>query len=153
VKKNWLKKLNISVRLARRIIALRPYQSVDQLKMVWGIDPEMVQRILPFVTVQQKDLAPKLPAEEKPFHWKCRCSKRMTNQNRKTPPLITPTQKEELILQEKPQETANQPESPLPQQATKTSWKIACAGVNPYCGGLFSIHGVKLGPKPAPTSR
>ena len=135
--KELVEKLNISVRLARRIIALRPYQSVDQLKMVWGIDPEMVQRILPFVTVQQKDLAPKLPAEEKPIPLEMPVLQKNDEPKPETPPLITPTQKEELILQEKPQETANQPESPLPQQATKTSWKISLALVLILIAGAY----------------
>ncbi len=58
-----VERLSISARLAKRIIALRPYQSIDQLKMVWGIDSEVVQRILSSVTVLHPgEKAPELPA-------------------------------------------------------------------------------------------
>jgi YYY domain-containing protein len=46
-----VKKLKISRRLAARIISLRPYQSVEQLNKLWGIDPEVLQRIIPLVSV------------------------------------------------------------------------------------------------------
>ncbi len=51
-----IKKLNISARLAKRILAQRPYQSVDELKKVWGIDPQTLERILPLVSVKPKTL-------------------------------------------------------------------------------------------------
>ena len=47
-----VQRLKITPRLARRILAFRPYQSVEQLNKVWGIDPETLQRILASVTVQ-----------------------------------------------------------------------------------------------------
>jgi YYY domain-containing protein len=40
------RKLQISPRIAKRIIALRPYESVGQLDRVWGLDPLVLQRIL-----------------------------------------------------------------------------------------------------------
>ncbi len=52
-----VKKLKISRRLADRIIALRPYHSVEQLKSVWGIDPAVLQRILPLVSISQPEIA------------------------------------------------------------------------------------------------
>jgi len=42
--------LKISQRLAKRIIAFRPFQSTSQLEQVWGIDPQTLNRILPLVT-------------------------------------------------------------------------------------------------------
>ncbi len=60
-----VKKLKISRRLADRIIALRPYQSVKQLKSVWGIDPAVLQRILPLVSISQPEI-PDMTAEEAP---------------------------------------------------------------------------------------
>lgn len=59
-----VKKLNISPRLAKRIVALRPYQSVDQLNKIWGVDPQVLQRILPLVAVTLSE-AP-LPIPLKP---------------------------------------------------------------------------------------
>ncbi len=52
-----VKKLKISRRLAHRIIALRPYQSVEQLNKIWGIDPVVLQRIIPLVSVNQTEKA------------------------------------------------------------------------------------------------
>jgi len=53
-----VKKLQISSRLAKRIIALRPYPSVDQLKNVWGIDPDTLQRILSLVYAGENERIP-----------------------------------------------------------------------------------------------
>jgi YYY domain-containing protein len=53
-----VKKLKISSRLAKRIIALRPYQSAEQLNKVWGIDPLVLQRILPLISVDQPEGEP-----------------------------------------------------------------------------------------------
>ncbi|CAG0973141.1 hypothetical protein ANAEL_01292 [Anaerolineales bacterium] len=41
-----VQKLQVSPRLARRIISLRPYKSVDELNKVWGLDPAVLQRVL-----------------------------------------------------------------------------------------------------------
>ena len=91
-----VERLTFSARLAKRIIALRPYQSIDQLKMVWGIDPEVVQRILPAVTVLHPEEKapemlsaatsnpPEMPALQKEADQfqKRRHSNRLPNQNR-----------------------------------------------------------------------
>jgi YYY domain-containing protein len=44
------KRLQISARLAKRIIALRPYQSVDELNKVWGMDPAVLRRVASLVS-------------------------------------------------------------------------------------------------------
>jgi len=62
-----VKKLNISRRLANRIIGLRPYQSVEQLKAIWGIDPEVLQRILTLVSVTQNEIISDLTVEKNPI--------------------------------------------------------------------------------------
>ena len=59
-----VKKLKISHRLANRIIALRPYQSVEQLNKIWGIDPVVLQRIISLVSVTQQEIIPDLTMEE-----------------------------------------------------------------------------------------
>jgi len=56
-------KLEISLRLAKRIIALRPYQFVDQLNKVWGIDPDVLQRIVSLVSVDPHETTPEISAE------------------------------------------------------------------------------------------
>ena len=48
-----VEKLNIPGRLAKRIIALRPYRSVEEIQKVWGIDPSELQRILPLLSVSR----------------------------------------------------------------------------------------------------
>ena len=55
-----IKQLGISSRQAKRIIALRPYHSVDQLNKIWGIDPEVLQRIAPLVSVNQPEAGSEL---------------------------------------------------------------------------------------------
>ncbi len=52
-----VQKLKISPRLAKRILAQRPYQSVSELNKVWGIDPSTLQRILPLVNVTPSPLS------------------------------------------------------------------------------------------------
>jgi YYY domain-containing protein len=47
-----IQKLKISPRLAKRILALRPFQSVEELRGVWGLDAATWQRILPLVSVE-----------------------------------------------------------------------------------------------------
>lgn len=44
-----IRHLQISLRLAQRLIALRPYRSADDLRRVWGLDEDTLQRILPRV--------------------------------------------------------------------------------------------------------
>jgi YYY domain-containing protein len=62
-----VKKLKISRRLANRIIALRPYHSVEELNKIWGIDPEVLQRIIPLVSVAQQEAIPDLPVKAPPI--------------------------------------------------------------------------------------
>lgn len=64
--KTLIKKLDISPRLARRIIAFRPYQSVDQITKLWGIDPQVLQRILPLITINEQEAAPAVIPEKTP---------------------------------------------------------------------------------------
>jgi YYY domain-containing protein len=123
-----VKKLNISGRQAKRIIALRPYQSVNQLNMVWGIDPEVVQRILPLVTVLHKEeIIPELPAEEKPNPTEMPSLPEMALQKPEITLQSETIQKERLNLQNEVEEPANQPGSFIPLKAAKASWKISLA--------------------------
>ncbi|MCA2000864.1 MAG: DUF2298 domain-containing protein, partial [Chloroflexi bacterium] len=46
--------LQISPRVARRIIALRPYESAQQLEKVWGLDPAVLRRIAPQMEAEEK---------------------------------------------------------------------------------------------------
>ena len=126
-KNELVKKLNISPRLAERIIALRPYQSVDQLKMVWGINPEVLQRILPSVIVNEREIAPEPPAEKIPNPPEITVLQESVKQEPDTLPQSTIVQKEELILQNETEEPASQPASPVLPTAAKTSWKINLA--------------------------
>ncbi len=57
-------KLEISGRIAKRIIALRPYQSVDELNKIWGIDPVTLQRIASLVGIDQREIIPDLTTAE-----------------------------------------------------------------------------------------
>jgi len=59
-----VKKLKISARLANRIVSLRPYQSVEQLNKIWGIDPLVLERIIPLVSVSHPEPTPDLRLEE-----------------------------------------------------------------------------------------
>ncbi|MDO9300167.1 MAG: DUF2298 domain-containing protein, partial [Anaerolineales bacterium] len=59
-------KLQVSVRVAKRIITLRPYQTVDQLNKVWGIDPAELQRIVSLVSVSEHEIIPDLTIEKTP---------------------------------------------------------------------------------------
>ena len=49
-----VKNLRITHRLAKRIIALRPFQSLDQLNSVWGIEPVLLTRIQPLFTINNQ---------------------------------------------------------------------------------------------------
>ena len=106
------KTLKISPRLAKRLIALRPYQSVEQLRNVWGIDPEVLQRILPLVSVSQPETMPDLKPEATP-----------NPLNIATQPL-EPAPREELSQPSEPERPAVQPLS-QPSPKTKTSWKTS----------------------------
>ncbi len=48
--------LKISPRLAKRIIAFRPYKSIDQLNQVWGIDPATLERLQTLICVASEVL-------------------------------------------------------------------------------------------------
>lgn len=50
-------KLKISLRLAKRIIAFRPYLSIDQLNQVWGIDDKTLERIRSLVKIESDQSA------------------------------------------------------------------------------------------------
>jgi YYY domain-containing protein len=54
-------KLKITPRLAKRIIAFRPYHSVDQIHQVWGLDQATLERILPYLKVETTPAAPAQP--------------------------------------------------------------------------------------------
>jgi len=58
--------LSISPRLAKRIIALRPYSSYDRLDQVWGLDEETRQKIKDLVFIQPVEITEK-PIESGEF--------------------------------------------------------------------------------------
>jgi len=133
-----VKKLNITVRLAKRIIALRPYQSVDQLKLVWGIDPEVVQHILPKVTVfHPQAIAPELKAEEVPNPAEMPALQEKAEQKPENVPESETIQKEELNLLKEAEEPANQLDSFSPPKAMKASWKISLALILILIAGAY----------------
>jgi YYY domain-containing protein len=43
--KELIQVLQVSPRLARRIISMRPFKSFDQLDQIWGLDPQTLQKI------------------------------------------------------------------------------------------------------------
>ena len=142
-----VKKLHISSRLAKRIISLRPYQSVEQLNKIWGIDPAILQRITPLVSVAQQEIIPALTVEETPvlpeieFH--------PVEQEPKVNPQIT-----------EPKQTVSpfvevQPNPPLPSpKARENILENKCGfGVDTFNRSLFSIYRIELGRGPASTSR
>jgi len=132
-----VKRLKISARQANRIIALRPFQSVDQLKMVWGIDPETVQRILPAVTVQPQGTVSESPVKETSTPPDLPSLPKNVEQSPEVTAQIEGIQGEQTILQEKAEEPANQPDFPNPPKATKTSWKISLALVLILIAGAY----------------
>jgi YYY domain-containing protein len=114
-----VKKLNISRRLANRIIALRPYQSVEQLKAVWGIDPEVIQRILPLVCVTHQEKIPDLTLEENPI------LPEIVARPADQEPKIKP-QNSEPKRTPSSTEAVQPQDSPLPSpKGEKTSWKVS----------------------------
>lgn len=115
--KTLIQRLIISPRLARRILALRPYQSVDQLHKVWGIDSETLQRILPLVTVQL-EAPPIQPAPEKP-HPPAPTLLEDIGLKQETPAVPITETKEELLLQNPPEK----PEVRVSPLKSNPSWK------------------------------
>jgi hypothetical protein len=133
-----VKKLNISARLARRIIALRPYTSVDQLKMVWGMDSVILQRILPVVTVlPPQGISPELPAELVPTPAEIPAPPEKAEKELETAPQSEKIKKEGFILQKEAEESANQPASLVLPKENKTSWKISLALVLILIAGAY----------------
>ncbi len=57
-------KFQVSVRLAKRIIALRPYQSAEELNKVWGVDPAILQRIVLLVSDSPHELVHDVTVKE-----------------------------------------------------------------------------------------
>jgi len=57
--KDLISILSISPRLAKRIIALRPYSSFDRLDQVWGLDEESRRRIKDYFFVEPVELIEK----------------------------------------------------------------------------------------------
>jgi YYY domain-containing protein len=113
-----VKKLKISRRLAERIIALRPYKSVDQLNTIWGIDPVELQRIKSLVSVTHQNIITDLSVRENPI----------------LPDIVAyPAGQVPNIntIYPEPKETLGsisvaQPYSPPPSpKAVKTSWKVS----------------------------
>lgn len=125
--KELVERLKITARQANRIIALRPYQSVDQLKMVWGIDPETVQRILPAVIILPQGTISEPQANAIPKPPELPRLPQNIEQIPETTPLLAGIQEEQVNLQKEPEEPENQPDSLNPPIATNTSWKISLA--------------------------
>ena len=131
-----VKKLKISNRLAKRIIALRPYQSVEQLNKIWGIDPVVLQRIMPLVSVTQDETIPELTIKETP-----------TSPEMETP-LAGQEQKTNLQNSEPRQAEGSvmavQPRPSLPSPKTqKSSWKVSVAFVLIFfIGAYFRFTGL-----------
>jgi YYY domain-containing protein len=132
-----VKKLKISRRLANRIIALRPYQSVEQLKEIWGIDPGVLQRILPLVSVTHNEIIPVPTAGENPILPEI--TARPAEQEPKINSLSSqPTQTlgSELVVQPH--------YSPLPSPKVEiTSWKVSVALILIlFIGAYFRFTGL-----------
>jgi YYY domain-containing protein len=49
--KTLIVKLKLTPRLAKRILALRPFTSVDQISQVWGIDQTTIERLTPLLSI------------------------------------------------------------------------------------------------------
>ena len=47
--------LKISLRLAKRIIAFRPYKTIDQLNQVWGVDSATLERIKTHCKIESEE--------------------------------------------------------------------------------------------------
>jgi hypothetical protein len=78
-------KLQVSARVAKRIISLRPYQSVEQLNKIWGIDPDVLKRIVSLISGAPHEIVSDLTVKEvpalhqivSPFTSNCVSSRRM----------------------------------------------------------------------------
>ncbi len=46
-----VKRLKISPRLAQRIMRLRPFHTAEDIRRLWGLDAETLERILSLVTL------------------------------------------------------------------------------------------------------
>ena len=113
-----VKKLQISSRLAKRIIALRPYQSVEQLNKIWGVDPAVLQRIIPLVSVAQGEMIPDQTMEQIPVSPEIE-SRPIEQEPKKDFQAAEPKQTVSPAL-------VVQPHSSLPTpKAEKTSWKVS----------------------------
>src|ERR1035437_6106540 len=107
-------KLKISPRLARRIIALRPYQSVDQLNKVWGISPEVLQSILPLVSVNQPEILPDIWEEEIPIPVETALPPKIIEQEPLTDTQISKPEEAAIHQNEPELPPAVQPPPPIP---------------------------------------
>jgi len=131
-----VKKLKISRRLANRIIALRPYQSVEQLNKIWGIDPVVLQHIIPLVSVTQHEIIPDLTMEETPT------SPEIATRPAEQEPKINlqnskPGQALSSALAVRPGSTLSSP------KAEKTSWKAsAVLALILFIGAYFRFTGL-----------
>jgi YYY domain-containing protein len=111
--------LGISSRQARRIMALRPYQSVDDLSNIWGIDLAVLQRIVPLVHVAQPASQPDLQSTAE-----------LVPSDRPSQPVEAALQTQlpaslvELSQLSEPDQPAP---SSLPKPKSKTSWKTNLA--------------------------
>jgi hypothetical protein len=126
-----VQKLNISSRVAKRIITLRPYETVEQLNKVWGIDPAVLQRIVSLVGDIKHKTAPNLATEKTPVSLELAPSP-VEQKPKTSPQKPEPVQAVIPVLEVQPS-----------RKAEKASWKVS----------LFSIHRIKLGRRPASAPR
>jgi YYY domain-containing protein len=130
-----VKKLKISNRLAKRIISLRPYQSVEQLNKVWGIDPVTLTRITPLLSVGQAEIIPALSTEEHPH------SPDIPDHTTEQEPIIKTRTSD---LNQELASVGNVESIASPSKVTeKTSWKISLAiAVIFLLGAYFRFTGL-----------
>ncbi len=142
-KKELVKKLGISPRLADRIIALRPYQSVDQLKKVWGIDPGTLQRIVLAAVVSQPEIPPELSLERIPNPPEINPLKENVQEQPAASPQSASIKKEELLPANEFEEPVIQPAIHMLPKVIKTSWKTSLVLVLILLvGGYFRFTGL-----------
>lgn len=118
-----VKKLNISHRLAKRIIALRPYQSLDQLSKIWGMDPQLPQRISPLVSFNQQTLVPDLAPKEISIPSEIGAPPETIEREQKTDFQSSRLEKD-AGLDNKPEKAMDQPLSRPPAKTQASSWKV-----------------------------
>jgi len=104
-----VQKLQISVRLVKRIIGMRPYESVEQLNKVWGMDPAVLQRIKVLINGSEDNILPDSTGKEVPTEIQF------------VPALVESPQDE--ISQSMEQRPAENP--PTHPKAQKISWKTS----------------------------